>query len=142
MAKKRQYGQFFASWVLREFVADYVFKEFLYIIKNNIQEINLVDELCEPDTEESLYGYTEIENKNKFLIYLDNGLNKEALLKVFLHELAHCLLAKIGKNIHPIIEEIRVLQAERILYQCFSKKQKEQLRRYLPKTISEKKPKK
>ena len=140
MVKKNRQSRFFASWVFKEFIVEYIFKEFLRMIKNDVKNIDLVPKLRHPDTAKVLYGYTEIDGENKFDIYLNESLKKEKPLKTFIHELAHCLLAKIGKNIYPIIEEIRVLQAEKLLYECFSEKQKKRLRRFLPKIVSGRKP--
>lgn len=132
IVKKKRQKSHLDRWVFKEFVVNYVFKEFLLIIENNVIGISLVNNLRDSKTKKHFVGRTHIRG-NRFYIRLENCLNKETLLKTFIHELGHCLLAKIGKKIHPISEEIRVLQAEKILYKYFSKKQKNQLRHFLKK---------
>jgi len=42
MAKKNRQSRFFASWVFKEFIVEYIFKEFLRMIKNDVKNIDLV----------------------------------------------------------------------------------------------------
>jgi|SRR3989338_7540095 len=125
-------------------LVDKIFKiaiEFLYF-KKYIKCVRKVTSLPDPDIrgkkKQFLCGYLDYDDSNRGIIYISNDKRKNKaqrdLLLTLIHEVCHFMM--------PRAEEDHILDLERMLWNRFSKKQKEILFSYIPKRFSKKRPSK
>ena len=111
-------------------LVDSIFTEFRHLLKYHVLKIRLVENLHDPEDGLPLAGFV---SKGRRHIYLDKDQCEHEKIKTLIHELAHILL--------PSVAEKDIQKIEELLWQKFSRKQKEFLEKRIPKRVSKVRPK-
>ncbi len=137
MARKKYYGKKYSS---KDEQIDWVFRRFLWLLENKINQIVFITPLRDPDIPKAhLRGLWSQEEKTtthgkktivyeKLTIYIDPKRHEKIggnVMSTFIHELTHVLF--------PTIPERNICQEENILFKRFSEIQKRVLKKFLPK---------
>ena len=117
-------------------IANWLFVLVIQALNKNIWEIYKVKDLKDPDDRRAhLCGFLDGE-ENEYEIYVSARKSanptKDDMAKTLLHEVLHSLFMKA--------REERILKLESLLWNSFSKPQKEMIRSYIPKRSATKKP--
>ena len=100
-------------------IADWIYKQMTHRLKHRIKKIILVKNLSDPDIKgRKLCGFL-VDNE----ICIDSGMCRKEKIKTLIHELAH--------SIWDDAKEMDVWKIEGLLYQAFSKAQKDILWRHI-----------